>query len=37
MSKAATNLVASRTDGAAGPPSRRQAQADSERPSGSEQ
>jgi hypothetical protein len=36
MSPAATNLVATRTDMAAGPPSRRQAQADSERPSGSE-
>jgi hypothetical protein len=36
MSPAATDLAARRTDGAAGPPSRRQAQADSERPSGSE-
>ena len=37
MNQEATNLVALRTDGAAGPPSRRQAQADTERPSGSEQ
>ena len=37
MTPAAETLVMPRTDEAAGPPSRRQAQADSERPSGSEQ